>query len=112
MRITSGDTLMLSEAVAGKCVNPGRLFAWRDIGRATLTAGLETGRLSADERLALFRRRRFDSLVRYTLGASLRRLAFAGFAPVMRLVSESNPSSVEIHDYRRTRTEFGLIRAF
>lgn len=87
-------------------------FAWRDVGRATLTAGFEYGRLRADERLALLPEERSDRLTRFTLGATFRQLGFAGFAPVTRLVIERNRSSVEFYDYSRTRTEFGLVRAF
>jgi len=87
-------------------------FAWRDVGRATLTAGFEYGRLWADDRLALLPQARSDRLTRFTLGATFRQLGFAGLAPVSRLVIERNRSSVEFYDYSRTRTEFGLLRAF
>lgn len=90
----------------------GGMFLWRDFGRATLTAGVEAGRLRSDERLALFPERRSDRLTRFTLGASFRQLAFAGFAPVIRLVADRNRSTIAIHDYRRTRTEVGIVRAF
>lgn len=88
------------------------LIGWRDIGRATLTAGIEVGRLKADERLLLFPDKRRDGLSRLTLGATFRRLTFGGFAPVIRFVVERNRSSIEFYDYKRTRTEFGVVRAF
>lgn len=87
-------------------------FAWRDVGRATVTLGAEHGRLRADDRLALLPEARSDRLTRFTVGATLRQLGFAGFAPVARLVVERNRSTVAFHDYGRTRTELGLVRAF
>lgn len=87
-------------------------FAWRDAGRATLTLGAEYGRLRADERLALLPEARSDRLTRFTLGATFRQFTVGGFAPVTRIVIERNASSVEFYDFRRTRTEFGLVRAF
>ena len=36
----------------------------------------------------------------------------AHFAPLVRLTYERNVSSIELFDYRRLRTEFGLARAF
>jgi hypothetical protein len=88
------------------------LFAWRDVGRTTLTAGAELGRLRADERLALLPEARRDKLSRLTFGATFRQLTLGGFAPVTRLVIERNRSTVEFYDYSRTRTEFALVRAF
>lgn len=87
-------------------------FAWRDVGRSTLTLGVEHGRLEADERLALLPEARSDRLTRLSIGATFRQLGFAGFAPVTRLVVERNRSKVAFYDYSRTRTEFGLVRAF
>jgi hypothetical protein len=42
----------------------------------------------------------------------LRQLEVAGFAPVARISVERNASSIAFYDYRRTRTEFGVVRAF
>jgi hypothetical protein len=47
-----------------------------------------------------------------SLGATLRQFTFAGFAPVTRLVIERNHSTIEFHDFKRTRTEFGVVRPF
>jgi len=88
------------------------LSAWRDLGRVTLTGGVEFGRLIADRRLLLFPHKRGDTYSRISLGASFRQLQFHGFAPVMRFSIERNRSTVEFYDYRRTRTEFGVVRAF
>lgn len=85
---------------------------YRDIGRMTLSAGAEIGRLQADERLALLPEARKDELLRISFGSVFRQFTVAGFAPVTRLVFERNQSSVEFYDYKRTRTEFGISRAF
>lgn len=86
--------------------------AYREVGRITLSSGLEIGRLKADERLLLLPRAREDKLLRLSVGSVFRQLTLAGFAPVTRLVFERNNSSVELYDYKRTRTEFGISRAF
>jgi hypothetical protein len=85
---------------------------WRDVGRITLTAAADLGRLHADERLLLFPVRRSDRYARISVGASFRQLQYAGFAPVMRFSVERNRSSIVFYDYRRTRTEMGIVRAF
>jgi hypothetical protein len=85
---------------------------WHDMGRLTLTAGAEFGRLHADERLSLFPNRREDRFMRWSLGATFRQLQFGGFAPVARLSIERNRSSIAFYDYRRTRTEVGFVHAF
>jgi hypothetical protein len=88
------------------------LSGWQEVGRATLTAGIETGRLEADERLSLFPERRQDRTMRISAGVVLRHLTLFGFAPSVRITRENNRSSVELYQYRRTRTEFGIARAF
>jgi hypothetical protein len=88
------------------------LVGWHDAGRMTFTAGAEFGRLRADERLALFPDRRADRYSRFSLGATFRQLQFRGFAPVARFSIERNRSTVEFYDYRRTRSEVGVVRAF
>jgi len=90
----------------------GGLNAWRDLGRMTLTLGAELGRLHADERLMLFPHKRADRFSRFSVGATFRQMQFQGFAPVLRFSVERNRSSVEFYDYRRTRTEVGVVRAF
>ena len=88
------------------------LTAWRDIGRLTVTAGLEIGKLDADARLNLFPHRRVDRHVRLSFGATFRQLQFHGFAPLARFSLERNRSTVELYDYRRAQTELGIVRAF
>jgi hypothetical protein len=88
------------------------LSGWHDLGRMTLTASVEVGRLHANERLLLFPERRQDRYTRLSLGASFRQLQYAGFAPILRFSIEQNRSSIAFYDYRRTRTEMGIVRAF
>jgi hypothetical protein len=88
------------------------VLGWKDVGRATLTASAEIGRLNADERLLLFPDKRRDRYSRLTLGATFRQLTFRGFSPVTRFTIERNRSTIEFYDYKRTRTEFALVRAF
>ena len=90
----------------------GAFSLWQDIGRITLSGGLEIGRLHADERLLLFPERRTDRFTRATVGATFRQVQWHGFAPIFRLSIERNKSSIAFYDYRRTRTEMGIQRAF
>jgi hypothetical protein len=88
------------------------VLGWRDVGRSTITAEFELGRLHADERLSLFPEARGDRLTRLTFGAVFRQLTFVGFAPISRLIIERNRSSIAFYDYSRMRTEIGIVRAF
>ena len=88
------------------------LAAYRNVGRMTFSAGVDIGRLKADDRLALLPEAREDRFTRFHIGSVFRQFTFAGFAPMTRLIFERNKSSVEFYDYRRTRTEFGVSRAF
>ncbi len=90
----------------------GGLTVWRDVGRMTLTAGAEIGRLRADERLILFPDKQSDRYSRFSIGATFRQLQFREFAPVARFSIERNRSTIEFYDYRRVRTEVGIVRAF
>lgn len=101
----------VDEAYSTRSWNVG-LTAYREVGRMTLTAGAEFGRLRADDRLAILPRAREDKLTRIHVGAVFRQLTIAGFAPMTRLVVERNRSTVEFYDYQRTRAEFGISRAF
>ena len=107
-----GDRQSLKEAGYSTTNWRAGVIAWRDVGRAMITIGADFGRLKADERLALFPKERSDRYSRLTIGASFRQLTFQGFAPVARFSFERNRSSIEFYDYRRTRTELGIIRAF
>jgi hypothetical protein len=88
------------------------VVGWRDLGRVTLTAGGEYGRLHADQRLNLFPEKRQDRYSRLSLGATFRQLTLGGFAPVVRITRERNRSSLAFFDYERSRTEIGVERAF
>jgi hypothetical protein len=107
-----GDRQSLKEPAYSTTGWRAGVVGWRDLGRITLTLGAEVGRLKADERLALLPERREDRYSRFSLGATFRQLAFRGFAPLLRVSRERNRSTVAFYDYRRTRTEFGVSRAF
>lgn len=88
------------------------LIAWKEMGRTTLTASAEFGRLRADERLLLFPEKRRDRYSRFSLATTFRQLTFKGFAPVTRFTLERNRSTIEFYDYKHSRTEIALVRAF
>ena len=88
------------------------LFGWHDVGRMTFTGAAEFGKLHADDRLALFPDRRSDRYLSLSLGTTFRQLQWHGFAPVSRLTVERNRSSIGFYDYRRVRSEVGVVRAF
>ena len=88
------------------------LLGWRDVGRMTFTAEAEMGRLHADDRLQLFPDKRSDRYSSVSFGATFRQLQWHGFAPVTRFSIERNRSTIEFYDYRRTRSEVGVVRAF
>lgn len=90
----------------------GGVGAWRDLGRTTVAARIDVGRLHADDRLALFPARREDRYSRFSIAATFRQLQFRGFAPLARFSIERNRSTVAFYDFRRTRTELGIVRAF
>ena len=86
--------------------------ASRDVGRFTVAVGGEIGRLKSDDRLAILPEARADRLTRFTVAVIFRKFAVGGFAPMTRLVLERNRSNVEFYDFKRTRSEFGVSRAF
>lgn len=88
------------------------LLGWHDMGRTTVTAGAEFGRLHADERLLLFPDKRSDRYSRLSLAATFRQLQWRGFAPLARFTIERNRSPIAFYDYRRRRAELGVARAF
>ena len=108
----SGDRLSAKDPGYSTKAWRAGLDLWRDIGRVTLSGSAELGRLKADERLLLFPDRRSDRFSRFSLAATFRQLEWMGFAPVARLTFERNRSTIEFYDYRRTRTELGVVRAF
>ncbi|MHA6719166.1 surface lipoprotein assembly modifier [Sphingomonas sp. RS6] len=90
----------------------GALLGWREFGRTTVYATLGLRRLEGDARLLLFPERRRDWNLSAGAGATFRRLAFHGFAPIVRLEWERNRSSVGLYDYARKAATIGLTRAF
>lgn len=88
------------------------LTGWREAGRTTLFASAGIRRTEADAALFLFGARRQEWLFNARAGATLRGLAYRGFAPFARLAYERNASTVGLYDYRRVATEFGITRAF
>lgn len=108
----SGERQVLGDVAYSATGWRAALMGWRQVGRATLTAVAEVGGLAADERLALFPKKRADDYRRLSLGATLRQFSVGGFAPLVRLSYERNRSSVEFYDYARRRTEVGVTRAF
>lgn len=88
------------------------LLGWQEIGRLTLTAAGQIGRLHADERFALLPERREERFTRVSLAATLRSFAVHGFAPVGRMIFERNKSTIAFYDYKRRRVELGFERAF
>jgi len=87
-------------------------YAWREAGRTTFVGTLGYNRLEADERLALFPRRRVDDRVTASLAATWRAIQWKGFAPLTRLTWERNRSTVEIYTYSRIAAELGITSAF
>jgi outer membrane protein len=84
----------------------------REVGAASLFANVGVRQLEADERLFLFSDRRREWLYSAGAGGSFRKLAIAGFAPLVRLSYERNVSTVGIYDYSRFAADFGITRAF
>ena len=88
------------------------LTGYSDVGRITFSLGAEIGRLKGDDRLAILPEAREDRFTRFSLGAVFRQFTVEGFAPMTRIVVERNRSNIEFYDFKRTRTEFGVTRAF
>lgn len=88
------------------------LTGWREAGHTTLFASAGLRRTETDAALFLFGTRRQKWLLNARAGATLRGLAYRGFAPYVRLAYEQNRSTVGLYDYRRIATEIGISRAF
>lgn len=85
---------------------------WREFGRSTVFLSATYLHLEADRRLALYRHRRKEDFLRFSLGATLRALQWQGWAPQIRVIYERNSSPIEVYRYDRWRGEFGVVRAF
>lgn len=88
------------------------LLYWREFGKTSAFVTLGGRRLESDARLFLYIDRRREWTLSAGGGATLRALAWHGFAPLVRLEFERNWSTVGIYDYRRTAGTFGITRAF
>jgi outer membrane protein len=108
----SVDRQALRDAGYSTWTRQASLFGYRELGTVTAVVTLGLGRLRADERLLLFPEARSDHLYRAGLGATFRNFRIGSFAPFLRATYERNRSTIEIHDYRKLRTEFGISRAF
>ena len=88
------------------------LQGWRDLGRSTVVAGVQYGQLGADERLLLFPDKREETYRSLSVGVVMRGLSIGQFAPSVRMTRERNRSNIELYNYKRTRTEFAIVRSF
>ncbi|MBQ1498800.1 MAG: DUF560 domain-containing protein [Sphingomonas sp.] len=88
------------------------LLYWREFGKTSAFVTLGGRRLEGDARLFLFPDRRREWTLSAGGGATLRALAWHGFAPLVRIEFERNWSTVGLYDYRRVAGTFGITRAF
>lgn len=108
----SADRLALGDPGYSTAGGQLSLVVYRELGPVTAVAAVSHGRLDADARLLIYPRRRSDRSWRASLGGTFRNLRLGSFAPFVRVILERNESTVEVYDYRRLRTEFGITRAF
>jgi len=87
-------------------------YLFRELGRTTLVGTVGYSHLEADARLFLYPNRRVEDRYNASIAATLRALHLGSFAPLVRLKWERNRSSIEIYDYRRVVSEFGVTSAF
>lgn len=87
-------------------------YVFREFGRTTAVASLGHGRLEADERLALFPKRRTDNRFSAGLAGTFRSFRIGTLAPQVRVRWERNQSTIELYDYKRMTAEFGVVSAF
>lgn len=99
---------------AGYATTSGGMTAvlWREIGSQTLFGALGFSALRADARLFPFTAVRDETLYRVVAGTTFGRFAVRSFAPVVRVVHETNRSTVGIYSFTRTSVELGLERRF
>lgn len=87
-------------------------YLFREIGRTTLVVDGGYSRLTADERLFLYPRKRVDDRFNIGLSATFRAIQWKGLAPFVRLRAERNRSTVGIFDFSRRAAELGVTSAF
>jgi hypothetical protein len=85
---------------------------WREAFGATVSGTADVRLLTSDARLGLFLDRREETFWRLGAGATIRKLQFKGFSPVVRISYERNKSTVGIYDYSRTAFDLGIARSF
>lgn len=90
----------------------GSLQLWRDAGRTTWFGTATLRRTWGDAPLFLLPEPRREWLLSAKVGARLRGLQVAGFAPVVRVGFERNFANSALFDYRRLAIETGLGRAW
>lgn len=88
------------------------VVGWREAGRTTLFASGTVQRTEGDAALFLFGDRRREWFFSARAGATFRQVTIHGLAPYVRVSFERNRSSLQLYDYGRVATEFGLTRAF
>lgn len=88
------------------------VYLYRELGKITAVATLGYSHLEADERLALYPRRRIDDRFSASLSAAFRQVRIGSFSPVARVRWERNRSSVELYQFSRIAGEVGIVSAF
>lgn len=84
----------------------------RRIGGQTVIGEVSAAGLVADDRLALFPKRRRDTRIDLSAGVLLNRWRIGEVSPLIRLRRTWNRSSVDLYDFDQTRLEFGFAREF
>ncbi|MXO63840.1 tetratricopeptide repeat protein [Qipengyuania oceanensis] len=113
MSVTLGGTRQIARDPAYSSVS-GQvgLVGWLDLSRTTLFGALHYQHSENDRRLSIYPKRRSDDYLKAGIGATFRGLSWHEWAPQFKLSWESNRSPIEIYDYQRWRSEFGIARAF
>jgi outer membrane protein len=88
------------------------VYLFREFGKTTGVINLGYSHLEADERLALFPRRRVDDRFSASVSATFRQVRVGSLSPLVRVKWERNRSSVELYDYNRVAAEVGVTSAF
>jgi hypothetical protein len=60
----------------------------------------------------LFPDKREETYRSLSVGVVMRGLSIGQFAPSVRMTRERNRSNIELYNYKRTRTEFAIVRSF
>ncbi len=87
-------------------------YLFREIGQTTAVASLGYSHLQSDARLLLYPQRRVDHRVSAGLSGTFRALRVGSLAPYARVQWERNISTVEVFDYARWSSQFGITAAF